>query len=791
MSRGPAADVVIFVLLDGCRPDYLGRTRFLRQLATRSLVGQLEEPFGFCPRGAYFGGLTMAEQGYTHLFRYDPARTVFSWTRDLAGGADDHVARALHPRIVQRARIGLSDFAAAAVNPWGIPLEWQRYFDFSEREAPWSPRAGYRSLFHVLDGAGLPWMELSWPFVGLPETVGDGVVAGDALRRLQADHRFAFVHLPALDALGHQYGPGSREVQAQLGGVDRLCELITHRALDLFDDPVLVFAGDHGMLPVVRHANPAARIEATGLRFGHDLAYFIDSTMVRCWYFTEAARRTVRAAFAGCEGGKWLDAPDRRRWQIDGIDARNGEDYFLADPGVVFSPSFFDWTGEHVPRGMHGYAPDAVDNRGLFLAHRPRLREQGQVGVVEARRLYPTFLEWLGWDAADFTDALPIVAPEPVTTSRWFTGLPAAADGIVDAHLAEAVSTIVQRAPAATSVLLTGGFGRGEGTPIPFGEQARPANDYDLVVLGADEHALDGLGDELAKAFSLDFVDVTAGRELRPPAPVKLGDFDLRYGGRVLWGDPAAVEQLGSLAPADLDIVEAVFLVGNRTGGLLLALTGEGPSKDDRGRFDERQVSKFFIAIADAWLIAIGDYAVSYALRQQRFASLARSAGFSDRTLRAVDRAYAAKLGHRDGDGSGEAHVDTAIGALRELDRVLGWNRDADARRATVRHAVARHLPYRESWASRVRTEAGPSDLARGGPDGPPSDGTDTSGAWPAIGAAVYEAVREIVLAWPLGVAARGAAARAALAGACPGVASLGDAEVARATARLWLGFFH
>ena len=41
--------------------DYLARTEFLRDLSRRGGVGAMEEPFGFLPRAAYFGGLNQLQ----------------------------------------------------------------------------------------------------------------------------------------------------------------------------------------------------------------------------------------------------------------------------------------------------------------------------------------------------------------------------------------------------------------------------------------------------------------------------------------------------------------------------------------------------------------------------------------------------------------------------------------------------------------------------------------------------------------------------------------------------------
>lgn len=776
MRSLPLPDSVLFILLDGFRPDYLDRTRFLRRVAARASRGSLEEPFGFCPRGAYFGGLTMAEQGYTHLYRYDPNRSPFAWTRELTSG--EHTARVLdgtRGEILARARMALPPFGAGAVSLLDIPLEWLHYFDFAERHAPWSSQAGYRSLFHACDDAGLPWLEVSWPFADLSSDATDGVVTGLALERLHLDHRFAYLHLPSLDALGHLHGPGGAATHTALQTQDRLCELIVDRACALFDDPVLVFAGDHGMLPVVRTLDVVARLRSTGLRYGHDLVSFVDSTMVRCWFFEARARARAMTALRDLGGGHWLTQAERERWQLAGIDSRNGEEYFLLDPGVVCAPSFFDWSAGPIPRGMHGYAPDVADNHGLLLIHRPRRRGAGDIGVAAARRLYPTFARWLGLDAGSCT-ADPIdEADEVDAPSRWFVSRPRADDAIIDAQINSAVAAIRSLAPGLSAIVLTGSGGRAEATPEVTGAQVRAANDYDLLVVGADLSAFEGLGARLAASFDIDYVDIDAVESPASRHAATLANFDLRYGSRVIWGDPLTLENLPPLAPADVDGVEAAFLLHNRLGGLLVGLVGP-PVADAlaRGRYTGRQITKLLIAVGDAWLIHLGDYGVSCRRRAERFAALAAPGGFQAATVDRIVAAYATKLLATVPAPSGASDVTAALEAVTEFRR-LTYQDDRDLEARLVSAAVQRHLLPTPRWRDHVRAAG---LWLRPEP-------------WPAAGGAVYRAVSAVTKAWPCGNNAGAPLGRAALADVLHGLDDIDDAHIPATVAGLWLAFFH
>lgn len=775
---GPPADAVVFVLVDALRHDYVGRTRFLRRIAAESVTGQIEEPFGFCPRGAWFGGLTMAAQGYTNLFRYDPANSPFAFTRELASGEADDAAlgSALRAGIVQRAKGRVPAFAAAYLDPLEIPLSWLGAFDVCERESPSSARAGYRSLFHELDESGHDWLDVSWPYPGWVGGLSSGRVAGQALDQLEARHRFAFVHLPDLDMIGHAGGPGSTMLQAALDDTDRLCEILAARACALHRDPLVLFAGDHGMLPVVRHVDVMQALAATGVRFGDDAAWFIDSTMVRVWPRTSAAGARVHAALEAGGGGRWLTGADLTRYELAGIDPRATGDVFLADPGVLFTPNFFDWQGQRPARGMHGYAPDVPDNRAALIAWRPRRPEAGAAGVVPARALYPALRAGLGYDVAE--DAWPAPVAAPAAGGRWSVHGTAESDAVVDAHLARIVARVHERVADATAIVLAGGFGRGEGTVCVDGDgRPRPVNDYDVVVVGGTgPAALAGLDAELGRELGIDFVDLWARPDLAPSTPLAQFDFDLREGATRLAGDPLILDRQPCRAPAELDLDEGLFQLGNRAAGLLLGACGRADTAAPDDAFRERQRVKCLIAIADAWLMAHADYHPSYAIRRARFASL--SGGVFGPTVRdLVDGAFAAKLdGRMPPPVPPDAAVRQCAAAIEELITTLGLHRAPERLAAALSRTVACRVRASGDWIAATRDRGLHAAVA--------------AQADPlAAASAIYRAALDGVRAWPLTLAGR--RERIATALAPEFVVSPAATAPWAAVARTWITFFH
>lgn len=767
---------VIFVLLDGFRHDYLARTRFLRTLARTSAVGRLEEPFGFCPRAAYFGGLSIAEQGFSNMFWLDPQRSVFRWASHLSGTGDDDLMRDLvRPQLLAQARRQLPAFSAAYVDPLDIPLAWLGLFDLAEREAPWSDKVGYRSLFHLLDEAKRGWLQVSWPFADMSSRVDDRGVAETAVARMRHEHDFTFIHLPALDSAGHQFGPGGDQLQLALDVADEQCEAIVARACELHDDPVFIFAGDHGMLPVTHRVDVMAALASTGLGFGHHFAYFVDSTMVRCWFFTRHAERAVRTALAGLTGGRWLSEAEMYHWGLSGCDPRNGHAVFLADPGVVFAPSFFDRRPGSVPRGMHGYAPDVVDNQALFLAHSPGADWSGDVGVVEARRLFPTFLRFLGWKAAGFTAVLPITEPEvPVRGAVRYTRCDVVnGNATVDRHVQRTVQAILERAPQTSAILLTGSFGRGEGTVFSTPGGPRAINDYDFAVMGASREALEGLGDSLAREFGIDFVDVGPLSSLFYTPYLTLNDFDIRYGAQVVYGDTALLHTLALPAPAALPAAEGANMLGNRLFGLMLAVSGWCDMTRDPQQFVRNQLTKLWIAIADCWLIAVGDYHASYSRRRERFSALYTP--FSAKVESHVDEAFEAKLCGKHLVVPNEI-TSAPMAAIAELFAHLEWGGDGSGYKAQLRMALPHHVDPSSQWLEHAR-RMGLEIVA------------DIEPYEAAL--ALYVACFEMLAIWPRGEERRALHGRAALASAWNVHDDLSAQALPRVLAENWLSLVH
>ncbi|MDE1170990.1 MAG: alkaline phosphatase family protein [Verrucomicrobium sp.] len=637
--------MVLLLLLDAFRANYLPRSSYLRQLAREGGLGTLREPFGFVPRAAYLGGLTPGEYGYTNMFRCDPENSPFLMAHGLKDVDGLRREQFLRERIVDNAKGLLPSFAASYVSTLQIPIPWLPYFDLAERHAPDDKRKGYRSLYDLLREQGEKWYELIWPLSFAYPEHGDEALTERALREIGPEHRLAFVHLTELDGMGHAYGPESIEIQRGICRTDALARRLVEHCRKIDPQCEVILFADHGMLTVNRTIDLWARLRELPFRFGHDYVYFLDSSMARFWFHRTEAREAVERVLRSQPHGHIVeDEAEIERFAIRGCDPRNGELIFLLDPSVAVHPNFFQRDGAP-PAGMHGYDPAEPDNEGVFICHGPGTPAGSAFGPVDATQIYPLLLDRLGLSPGDHTSvSLPMPQPDaasPFTKSR----LPGA-DEMVRRDLKTICAAILQETPDVDGILLGGSFGRGEGGVALVDGRLRAVNDYDIFVATRQPRSGLELGKRLAREIGIDYVDVHY-------APLRAEDFhptqsrfDQRYGTQVLHGPASLLDDLPPMGAADIPLEEGHLIVFNRMAGFLTvpfeaAAAGVFPQD---GRYLQNQVNKLLMALGDAWLLKWKAYDVSYEVRSRRFFYMGRAASLPEELLEAVRDAYLWKL---------------------------------------------------------------------------------------------------------------------------------------------------
>jgi hypothetical protein len=183
------------------------------------------------------------------------------------------------------------------------------------------------------------------------------------------------------------------------------------------------------------------------------------------------------------------------------------------------------------------------------------------------------------------------------------------------------------------ALILAGGYGRGEGGYRVVGDQYLPYNDYDyfVVVRGGRQTArevaavLSGLAHELEALIGVE-VDFAVLRQSRlPHLAHTLMYAELRYGHKVVAGDPSVLNMMRPMPCDRVPLAEFSRLMLNR-GSLLLMnrrmLKAGGPCCESEREQFVRYLDKALLACADARLAAVGRYDPFYQVKRDRLASL-------------------------------------------------------------------------------------------------------------------------------------------------------------------------
>ncbi len=180
------------------------------------------------------------------------------------------------------------------------------------------------------------------------------------------------------------------------------------------------------------------------------------------------------------------------------------------------------------------------------------------------------------------------------------------------------------------ALVLIGGYGRGEGTPLIVDGRQEPFNDYDFVVVSIPmsrrrREAVQGRLRLLEQQLSRD-LGLPVDLQLYPANSLPCAEFSLlnvemKFGHKVVWGDPDILRAMPNYPSDQIPLSEGTRLLLNR-GKLLLdvrrALRGGRPlSPDERLRY-VKFLFKAQLAFGDCALLLTRTYDLSYAVKKER-----------------------------------------------------------------------------------------------------------------------------------------------------------------------------
>lgn len=387
----------VFILLDAFRPDYINRTRFIKELSQESSHGSLTPPFGFMSTsGAIFAGLTPEESGLCHKFCLSEEERPFDFIRFFQFITGDPLTplrgikknlASLLVRLIHRNTI-ISFYGS----PEMIPVGLLPFFDFGQKKRP--DEEGFvssPSLFDILRAGQKRYLYLGFARKKSAVEYLRKVISRDVYDEdrylierfkkdiLECDYDFAYLHLNLLDLLGHAFGPDSVEMENGIEAVDKWMDTLYNFLKDSFSRLNFVLASDHGMCGVRETVNLWDTILKFRFKIGTDFIPFLDATQARFWG-REDVIDCIRGILAEAKGGRFLNENDVTRFCLRFRDNRYGDLFWVCDEGVAIAPNFFE---EAPPKGTHGYIPGSGGDSAFFLINRNGLKGREIAGDLK------------------------------------------------------------------------------------------------------------------------------------------------------------------------------------------------------------------------------------------------------------------------------------------------------------------------------------------------------------------------------------------------------------------------
>jgi anaerobic magnesium-protoporphyrin IX monomethyl ester cyclase len=198
--------------------------------------------------------------------------------------------------------------------------------------------------------------------------------------------------------------------------------------------------------------------------------------------------------------------------------------------------------------------------------------------------------------------------------------------------LSTIVSMIRTAIPNTEDIILTGGFGRGEGSVLYENSMIRPVNDYDFVIISKiplDYQLLKSLSEKIATTIGIRFIDlINISIQDIKSLPYTMFNYDLKYGGTVIFGDTHILDSIPEMDPARMPLTEGKDLLFNRLICMIECFNYDflrrNPTTEEKF-FLVNQCNKVILACCDTQLILAGKYHHSYREKNIRFQTICSS----------------------------------------------------------------------------------------------------------------------------------------------------------------------
>lgn len=353
--------LVLIILIDALGYRIVKETKFLDGFVKPA--NPIRTIFGYSSAAipSLLTGALPEAHGHFSMYLRDPENSPLKkdrWIIRLFGEWMKRpwfLKKRLTPRLIRR---GITGYFSLYEIPSELLSEW----DLCQKRSLFKPGGipGFPTVIDELAERRTPHRIWDW---SVPEER-----ALPELRRevSQGKLPFLFFYTPGLDSIMHMYGTRTEVVQKALRNWDTTIRELVAEGEKHYREVRLFVFGDHGMADVADAHDLWARLPVIGPPKKRGTLYFLDSTMARFWFDSDAERRRTVEILSEEGFGRCLSIEEEKSLGVHFPDGRYGELTYLADAGQLIVPSFMGW--EKIA-GMHGYHPDDVDSDTTLLTN--------------------------------------------------------------------------------------------------------------------------------------------------------------------------------------------------------------------------------------------------------------------------------------------------------------------------------------------------------------------------------------------------------------------------------------
>jgi hypothetical protein len=412
---------VILILIDAMRYDYISKnvTPFLYDCCQKGeYYTHVIPSYGFCERTEILSGLNPAESGYFTAIGYDPENSPYKTKPSyrifdiIVNSLPNKIYNPISKRgykVRQKFReIIKSNFIKNhnipnSYSPYNIPFSFLPYFNLTEDAAELAPldQTIKRSVLTLLDKSGKKYFSDAFTSLNMFKNISDESRFRITLKALKKKcYSFLMIYNSIPDHFGHVCGTDSNELKNSLSNLDNMIHEFVDSCLKIDNSTNFIFLGDHGMVNVEKKLDVRKMIclisKKEKLKELKDYIYFLDSTVLRIWFFNEHSKSIFEKGLKDCtqlnENGVFLTKEIAHNYKIPFGDKRYGDLVWLANSGVLIFPDFFHSSFEN--QGMHGYNPDDVNSHGTCIAFGENINPK-KIDNIKLTEVYNILLDKL------------------------------------------------------------------------------------------------------------------------------------------------------------------------------------------------------------------------------------------------------------------------------------------------------------------------------------------------------------------------------------------------------------